>query len=96
MNIQQADTDKAFIYELSIHDVNKWNAHVQPGYGDDGKRTSKAECERIATLLASPPLLCAALEGLMRTFEAVLKNSEPESFASYVRAMEALRDAKGL
>jgi hypothetical protein len=47
--------DGACLYELNSAGNNRWTAFVQPGYEDSGRRTSIAECERIAAALSARP-----------------------------------------
>lgn len=62
----------ATIYVLNAQGVNRWTAHVQPGFDDSHKRISDAECEAIAESLARASMLIAAAPDLLTALDGLM------------------------
>lgn len=86
---QLADTDKAFIYELNTNGTNKWNAIVQPGFGEDTQWFPRDGCEKVAQLMASAP-------DMLRVLENVASWCDDEGFYTEHTAMQMKTLLRGI
>lgn len=80
------------VFELNADGVNRWSVQVQPGWRDDGARTSVAEMVDVARMIAAAPDLLEALEYALE----YLEDWEDLSASSHCRkARAAIAKATG-
>ena len=89
------------VYALNADGVNRFSAHVDPGFDNDYERTSRVELEATAALFEAAPALYEALEELSAAIDDGLCNSGIPGFdpdrleRAQVASAAALRLARG-
>jgi len=85
---------RAFVFAFNSKRYNRFSVHVEPGHDDDEQRTSVAELEANARLIAAAPDMLEALEEALFTASPA-RLEHPTMFAAWEKMSAAIAKAKG-